>query len=145
MARILYDHTLNGTTQKEIEKLIINTRRLPADKKIRVLFFEIEKPISLKQHKYWRLICKFVERETGNDANEFHKFIKEKFARTTVMYNNKTFEFVPSMGDMSMAEAADMITKGIQFIEEELGIECPKPDNVPPEFVAKYGNIKDFY
>ena len=145
MSKPLLDHTLADTSEKEVTKLVVNMRKLPPGKRIRAIFFEIEKPVSIRQHKYWRLICKFVERETGNDAKEFHTFIKSKFAMQFVTVNNKTYEFIPSMADMSMAEAADMITKGINFIEEQFGIECPKPDNVPPEFVSRYGSLSDFY
>lgn len=145
MSKVLLEHTMNGTAPGEVQKLVINLRQLPNAARIKVLFFEADKPVSLRQHKYWRLICKFVERETGNDAREFHKFIKGKFATYMVTINNKSFDYIPSMADMSMAEAADMITKGIQFIEEEFGLECPKPDNVPREFVARYGSIKDFF
>jgi hypothetical protein len=146
MAKILLDHTMADTSEREISKLVINTRKIPAGKRLRVLFFEIDKPVSLRQHRYWRLICKFVERETGNDAREFHDFIKSKFAVQTVTINNQTFEHIPSMAAMSMTDAREMIDKGIQFIEETFGIECPRPDNVPPEFITRYGGqVSDFY
>lgn len=148
--KILLDRTLKGTTEKEMQNLIINLkgalRDLPEGRRVRVLCLDIDLPVSAKQHRYWRMLCKLVEKETGNDANEFHKFIKDKFAKRLEVINNSTFEFVPSMADMSMGEAADMITKGIDFIETELGIECPKPDDLPPNFIVGMGmDPADFY
>jgi hypothetical protein len=146
MAKPLLDHTMADTSEREISKLVINMRKIPSGKRVRVLCFEIDKPVSLRQHRYWRLICRYVERETGNDAKDFHDEMKKKFAVQMITVNNKTFEHIPSMASMSMSEAADFITKGIQFIEETFGIECPRPDNVPPEFITRYGgHASDFY
>jgi hypothetical protein len=114
--------------------------------RIRVLVFEIDKPVTLRQHRYWRLLCKFVEKETGNDATDFHKEMKGKFCVTFITVNNETYEFIPSMANMSKDDATNLISKGIVFIEETFGLECPKPDNVPPDFIARYGgNVSDFY
>jgi hypothetical protein len=92
------------------------------------------------------LLCRYVEKETGNDAREFHTFIKEKFAAQTVTINNKTYEHVPSMASMSKDDATEMISKGILYIEETFGIECPRPENVPHNFINRYGGqVTDFY
>lgn len=146
MSKILLDHTMADTSEREISKLVINTRKLPPGKRIRVLCFEIDKPVTLRQHRYWRLLCRYVEKETGNDAREFHKLCKEKFCATMVTIGNQTFEYIPSMGNMSKDDATELISKGIQFIEETFGIECPRPDNVPVEFITRYGGqVADFY
>jgi hypothetical protein len=146
MAKPLLDHTMADTSEREISKLVINTRKIPPTKRVRVLFFEIEKPVSLRQHRYWRLLCRFVEKQTGNDARDFHKEMKEKFAVEIITINNRTYEHIPSMGSMSMPQAAEFITKGIQFIEETFGFECPRPDDVPPEWIIQNGGqVSDFY
>jgi hypothetical protein len=136
--KIPLDYNLPKGSEKELKKLLIKARAsLNEHQSYRVIFLEADKPRSLPQHKYYRMILSMFCKDTGNDQKEIHELMKKQFAFTIVQLNGTSFESNVSTTTMNTKEMTEFIDKFRLWLLEEHQYKTPDPNRIPDEEYAQ--------
>lgn len=111
------------------------------NKPINVYVCEVTETRTLTQNRYYWSLMEMIGKETGDHRNEVHKFMKSKFLgkeEITIGGFKETAE--TSTTDLDTKQMTDYIDNIIKFALDFLGIELPRPGEVPIEIYIETVN-----
>lgn len=81
---------------------------------------------------YWGCVLKIISDYTGFTPEECNQEFYRKFSTYEKVHKGKIYKFTKGLSGMSLGEAAQYITKVINYARQDLGLIIPDPD---PEFI----------
>lgn len=96
------------------------------------IFRPLRKNRSLNQNDYyWGVVLSLLEKETGNDQDAIHEFIKDRFlSKRQVEFNGQEFVVSGSTRKLTTAEFEELMEKVRAWAQIDLNINIPLPNEV---------------
>lgn len=92
---------------------------------------------------YWGVVIKLIAEETGQDAQDIHDDLRDRFLRKTITYEDKRSgqvrerEFARGSSGLTVNEFYEFVEQARLFAAEFFGMRIPEPDREYREQRAK--------